>query len=682
VIRLYASNETDFTHNRYQLKNAINCEVSEEENRTFSLTLEYPLNTDIQEEVVIKAPTPRGEQLFVVEKVTKTLRGYKAYATDYISYKLIRNFLDDVRPTLLNCQNTINHVLSNTATPVPFTGTSDIEGSKTAYYIRMNPLQALIGADNSILNNFGGYIVRDGMYIHIMKEPKDIGYEIRMGKNLLGVEQNIDVSEIVTRLYPTAVLEDNTVAILPEEYVDSPYVLNYAQPIIREIRVELTTEEKKLSTPIIYDIMRAKAQEEFSTGIDLPSLNYKIDFVQIEKINRIPRDMKYTYERLERLDYETMETIPYSQFDSLSQFTHDELSEQTHDELSLSVHGASFGDPTDVLEKMNELDISHMVNVYVPKLNIYVKARVIKYVYDALRKRFKSIELGDYKPMERYQTNNIVLNMERNLKLKANQTSIETPTHVLTENGFELKDEAGGLLMNKYGSVNNDNFSSRDNVEDGFPLWIPFEIDTDVSMIKRVNLWWKNFPYRASAKSLSAQEQETTSTSVKAQVVDTSAMGGGVSVQDTSEAGGSTAGFTGYGYGISGDNGAIYSGIVTQSGGLVQQHTHDMNWRHTHEVSITIPSHDHEIIIPAHDHEVIIPGHNHGIEFGIVETPITDDTFTIFIDGEERLTVNARTGKADITEWITTVGDHEIELRSTTKKLIHANVALKTYIRG
>ena len=160
----------------------------------------------------------------MVERVTKTLRGYKAYAVDYISYKLKRNFLDDVRPTSLSCQNAVNHILSLTAFPNPFTCTSDIYESRTAYYIRINPLQALIGADNSILNNYGGYLVRNWMNIHIAKEPKDIGYDIRLGKNLLAVEQEIDINDVVTRLYVTAVLEDNTVAILPEEYVDSPYV--------------------------------------------------------------------------------------------------------------------------------------------------------------------------------------------------------------------------------------------------------------------------------------------------------------------------------------------------------------------------------------------------------------------------------------------------------------------------
>ena len=660
MIRLYASNETDFTHNAYPLKNIVSCEVQQIENGAFDCTIDYTMDNNIQEEAVLKVPTPSGEQLFVITKITKTLKGFKAYAIDYISYKLKKNFLTDVRPTNLSCENALKYVLNNLEIPVPFTASSDVGGIGTAYYIRKNGLEALIGAENSILNNYGGYLIRDEMNIHIAKEPRDIGYEVRLGYNLLGIEQDIDINDVVTRIYPTAVTANDTVITLPEKYVDSPLAGSYAQYHIKELRINLTDEEKALSTAQIQSIMRQRAAQEFSNGVDLPKVHYKVDFVQLAKDSRIASNNNT----------------------GLAMHTHDELSGFSHNELALSIHGVSIGDPSDVIAKMNELDISHMVSVFVPKLGIYVRARVIKYVYDGLGKKFKSIELGDYRPMERYMTNNIILNMDRNLKLKANQTSIDTPTHKLTENGFVLKDKDGGILVDKNGSVNNDNFSSRGNVESGYPLWIPFEVDTDVSEIKKVSLWWKNFPYRASAKSIAGGGGVVKSTGGGGGVVKSTSTDGGVSKQETSGAGGSTAGFTGYGYGISGDGGAIYSNIVTQSGGLVQQHTHDMSWYHTHVVSIVIPSHFHNITLTDHTHEITIDEHIHDLEFGIVETPITDDTITIFIDGTERLTVNARTGKADITQWITEVGDHEIELRSSTKKLIHANVALKTYIRG
>jgi len=284
--------------------------------------------------------------------------------------------------------------------------------------------------------------------------------------------------------------------------------------------------------------------------------------------------------------------------------------------------------------------------------------------------------------------------MDRNLKLKANQTSIETPTHVLTENGFELKDEAGGLLINKYGSVNNDNFSSRDNVEEGYPLWIPFEIDTDVSMIKRVNLWWKNFPYRASAKSIAGGGGVAKATGGGGGVVKSTGDGGGA-VVTTPSGGGTTAGpsststtgaknwganYVYTSYDVAVENRHLHTVLMSEF-----DHSHNMAHNHAvpnHQHTFTLNDHEHEITLTDHEHQIAIDPHSHPLEFGIVETPITDDTITVVIDGEVRTTVNARTGKVDITEWITTVGDHEIELRSSTKKLIHANVALKTYIRG
>lgn len=676
MIRLYASNETDFTHNAYPLKNIVSCEVQQIENGAFDCTIDYTMDNNIQEEAVLKVPTPSGEQLFVITKITKTLKGFKAYAIDYISYKLRKNFLTDVRPTNLSCENALKYVLNNLEIPVPFTASSDVGGIGTAYYIRKNGLEALIGAENSILNNYGGYLMRDGMNIHIAKEPMDIGYEVRLGYNLLGIEQDIDISDVVTRIYPTAVNASDNVVALPEKYVDSPLINNYVQPYIKELRIELKEEEKALSTAQIHSILRQRASEEFTRGVDLPKVHYKVDFVQLAKDNRIKPDRKFTYERLEKLSYETLETMKYVEFDPLSSYTHEELSEFTHEELSLKIHGVSIGDPSDVIAKMNELDISHMVSVYVPKLGIYVRARVIKYVYDGLGKKFKSIELGDYRPMERYMTNNIILNMDRNLKLKANQTSIDTPTHKLTENGFVLKDKDGGILVDKNGSVNNDNFSSRGNVESGYPLWIPFEVDTDVSEIKKVSLWWKNFPYRASAKSISGGGGVVKSTG-----------GGGGAVVTTPSGGGTTSGASSKSTTGAKNWGGAY--VYTSQAGipLPDNHFHAVlmsEFDHSHDMAHThnVPNHQHTFTLVDHIHEMTLEDHIHPIEFGIVETPITDDTIEIVVDGTVRTTVNARQGKVDLTPWVTTTGDHEIELRSSTKKLIHANVALKTFIRG
>ena len=55
MIRLYASNETDFTHNAYPLKNIVSCEVQQIENGAFDCTIDYTMDNNIQEEAGAKS---------------------------------------------------------------------------------------------------------------------------------------------------------------------------------------------------------------------------------------------------------------------------------------------------------------------------------------------------------------------------------------------------------------------------------------------------------------------------------------------------------------------------------------------------------------------------------------------------------------------------------------------------
>ena len=52
------------------------------------------------------------------------------------------------------------------------------------------------------------------------------------------------MTEVVTRFYPTVVIEEPTVTALPEKYVDSLLIANYPEPIIKELRIDLTDDEK------------------------------------------------------------------------------------------------------------------------------------------------------------------------------------------------------------------------------------------------------------------------------------------------------------------------------------------------------------------------------------------------------------------------------------------------------
>lgn len=377
MIRYFDRNETSFDHNKTIL-NPISCYITEEANGLFELEAEFAKNVNITEGDIIKAPSPRGDQLFRIYRVKKSLKGKTAYAR-HIFYDLSKNFLIDVNLNYVSGFTAIHTILDGTETAHNFTGTSDILTMNSAEYMRINPVQAIIGDENSILNKWGGNLVRDNFNIDIKAEGLDRGYEIRMGKNLIGIDADIDESNVKTRIYPTVAMDDSTIT-LPEKYVDSPYINNYGKPIIYTVEVKLTDDEKQLyadeqiSMNDIYQIMRDYCNGLFETdNIDKPVINYKVDFVELSK------------------------------------------TEQYKD-----------------LAILEQLDLYDIVTVNVSYLDINVKARVIKYKYDCLKDRYDSIELGDFSSTSSYTTEGIVSQIAN--RIKANETAVEYATNVITGN--------------------------------------------------------------------------------------------------------------------------------------------------------------------------------------------------------------------------------------------------------
>ena len=67
MIILYKKNETDFTHNGLMVLQPIEAIVTEEINGDYSLKLTMPRGSQlIENEQIIKVPTPKTEQLFRV----------------------------------------------------------------------------------------------------------------------------------------------------------------------------------------------------------------------------------------------------------------------------------------------------------------------------------------------------------------------------------------------------------------------------------------------------------------------------------------------------------------------------------------------------------------------------------------------------------------------------------------
>lgn len=349
MINLYSSKfstASDFNNNGIgSLKDTTKCEVTEELNGELTVDFEYPKKGKyaeiIENDMIIKVDTGETErQLFRIKNYNEDLTMITA-KPQHITYDLIDNALDDVFPQNLNGMAAIDWILNHTQYTHIFTGFSDITTQASARYVRKNPIEAIIGdIDNSFINVWGGELERDNFAIKILKQRgEDKGYRIKYGRNLTGIEFSKNDSNVITRLRPIGY--DGL--LLPEKYIDSPLLDEYPHPKIGEIEysdIKLKEGEDDDGYETLeecYKELRRRAKLEFSeNNIDKPSVNIKVDFVDLSRTT--------AYQ-----NYKILESV-------------------------------KLGDVVTVI-----LD------------SIKIKVRVIRTVYNSLTHRFIKLELGEFK---------------------------------------------------------------------------------------------------------------------------------------------------------------------------------------------------------------------------------------------------------------------------------------------
>lgn len=313
MINLYEPKTKSFNNNGIaNLKNMISCIVTEELNGIYQLDAEHPLLTNTDYDIIpgsiLKVNCGYDQpQLFRIKRKTPNMRTMKLYA-EHISYDLRDNNLLDVYPQNLSGYNALNWIFSRTQIKHNFTSFSDISKVGTARYVNKNPIQAIIGdEDNAFVKIWGGEIVRDNFMIKMLeKRGNDFGYKLTKTKNITGLEFDEDISEVVTRVIPKAY---NGIK-LPEVYVDSPLIVNYPHPIIKEIEFpdiklkDENSEEGYETLEEVYIALKESVKKQFDAGLDKPKINVKVDFVELSKTKEYSK-----YKNLEMLhlgDYVTL----------------------------------------------------------------------------------------------------------------------------------------------------------------------------------------------------------------------------------------------------------------------------------------------------------------------------------------------------------------------------------------
>ncbi|MGL5751920.1 MAG: phage tail spike protein, partial [Paraclostridium sp.] len=295
--KLYKRDETNFGHNGEGiLKDTTKCEVDEEDNGLFELTLECPVSSflfdKLNKETIIKAWSSNElqEQLFRIYNIDDSINGIRVAKAQHISYDLLDNFIPSIEVVNISCEQALNEIFKHCAYPTRFKGFSDITHNGSIILQRVNPFEAIKGIRGSIVDTFGNgaKIIKDNFNIKVMnKRGSNNNVLIAHKKNLTGFNGNVDLTGVHTCIYPFAKVQNQVDGIegpttveetinLPEKYIYSKYHQNFNH--LKILPVDFSGEDVK-----DIESLRKKSETYFDNKSDIPRVNYKVSFISLFK---------------------------------------------------------------------------------------------------------------------------------------------------------------------------------------------------------------------------------------------------------------------------------------------------------------------------------------------------------------------------------------------------------------
>lgn len=338
MILLYPSTETEFQNNGLgALSDAISCAVTEERNGIYELEMQYPISgihyREIANRAIILAkPDPyRDSQPFRIYRILKPVSGRVTVYAQHISYDLSGVTVSPF--TTESCAGALDGLKSN-AIPadMPFSFWTDKNSSGSFSVDVPSSLRSLLGGtEGSILDVYGGEYEFDRWTVKLRNQRgKDSGVTIRYGKNLTDLQQDENISNIATGIYPYWKGSDGTLVEVPGKVVNAPGTYNFT----KILPVDFTTDFQEQPSP---EQLQDKAESYVEANdIGVPTVSLSVSFQPLE---------------------------------------------QTEEYKDLVL-----------LERVNLCDT---VTVEYPALGVSATAKCVKTVYDALKDRYTSVELGE-----------------------------------------------------------------------------------------------------------------------------------------------------------------------------------------------------------------------------------------------------------------------------------------------
>ncbi|WP_285011080.1 phage tail tip lysozyme [Lactococcus garvieae] len=378
-------------------------EITRSCNNTFSFYGNYHLRGEhvkqIKRKKYIKAFTENGTyQYFRIKSVKKNLSGVAITAT-HLGYEANRNFIKSLYVPNGNGKQIMAKLKESLAFSQPFKYESDVTSNHQFTVNQANPIEAIIGSNNgneNLSSICDAELDMDNYTLNLKKRiGEDKGFRIDFGKNLAAIEETIDDSSVVNRLFLVGGVPDDTDYNKPQNPVTFSYL---SVSGVAEEDVQIARRENS-ECKTVADLKKWGQSLFDKDRIHEPKVTHEVDMVSLEN------------------------TLEYQ-------------------ELYREVSGLRFGDT---------------VHVSLKNLEIEVQERMIEYVWYPTICKYKSIVLGNDLEMYTSSIETQVTSVKQKLETRSEEliSAVNNATQWITGNkgGYVLLDPKDAperiLIMDK-----------------------------------------------------------------------------------------------------------------------------------------------------------------------------------------------------------------------------------------
>lgn len=268
------------------LSDAISCRVREERNGEFELEMQYPQAglhfSEIADRCIILAiPSPwRAAQPFRIYRITKPLNGICTIYARHITYDL-----SGIPVNVFSAQSAagaLSGIKTNSAVDNPFEFWTDKETAAAfAVSVPASIRSLLGGSTGSILDVYGGEYEWDGWTVRLHEHRgTDRGVTIRYGKNLTDIEQDRNIANVRTGLYPYWADSDGNLVVCDPPIVNAPGTYDFTN--IQT--VDFSQEWQEAPTPAQ---LKARAEQYIQDNeIGVPTVSISVSFVDLSRTDQ------------------------------------------------------------------------------------------------------------------------------------------------------------------------------------------------------------------------------------------------------------------------------------------------------------------------------------------------------------------------------------------------------------